>query len=281
MIQFIDMGRVVMLAMLAVPTALALQLLPAPPSLFSTLQSSATLQSPDPLNDYLSAQLLRSRTIKCPFFRRRAGDLVESGQWIMDFLASRHKSLALDSLAVLPPRSMGSKMLRATVADVMPVVRKDIEESQYYVSGRLTQAVYSDSCCFDGPDPDLPVRSLARYTDALRGLFNTRLSRIELLQMEQCGPREFTVHWRLEGALRLPGAPRIKPYLGCTLYELDDDGLICSHTEAWSISALDAFVSTVFPSFGAEPAPPVAEFPPDMVLPAAPAPQRRPNGEAI
>jgi hypothetical protein len=47
----------------------------------------------------------------------------------------------------------------------------------------------------------------------------------------------------------------IKPYAGCTLYEVSPEtGLIVSHTEAWSITALDAFVSTIVPSFGAPPA---------------------------
>ena len=44
-------------------------------------------------------------------------------------------------------------------------------------------------------------------------------------------------------------------YVNGKRYELGADGLIVSHTEAWSISSIDAFVSTVLPSFGAPPAP--------------------------
>jgi hypothetical protein len=57
-----------------------------------------------------------------------------------------------------------------------------------------------------------------------------------------------------------PGQLRIKPYTGTTVYTVDESsGKITGHTETWDISALDAFVSTLFPSFGAPPAPPVAQ----------------------
>ena len=70
--------------------------------------------------------------------------------------------------------------------------------------------------------------------------------------------RAFIAHWRLSGHLKLPWRPAIKPYAGATLYEMDDDGLISSHTEAWSITAFDAFASTL-PNFGADAAPRVSE----------------------
>lgn len=60
--------------------------------------------------------------------------------------------------------------------------------------------------------------------------------------------------WRLEGALKLPWRPRIKPFTGVTLYQFDDDGLVESHVEEWSVSALDAFVSVLWKDFGAPPA---------------------------
>jgi hypothetical protein len=103
----------------------------------------------------------------------------------------------------------------------------------------------------------MPVRSLQRYSDALSGLFDPSCSSIELVTLEalEGDERAFVAHWRLSGALKLPWRPRIKPYAGATRYELGDDGLIVSHTETWSISVFDAFVSTVWPAFGAPAAP--------------------------
>jgi hypothetical protein len=60
--------------------------------------------------------------------------------------------------------------------------------------------------------------------------------------------------------LPFPGNLAIKPYTGTTVYTVDDStGKITAHTETWDISALDAFVSTLLPGFGAPPAPPVAK----------------------
>lgn len=43
-------------------------------------------------------------------------------------------------------------------------------------------------------------------------------------------------------------------------YFINDDGLIYQHFETWDISALDAFASCFFPSFGAPPAPPIEQL---------------------
>lgn len=200
-------------------------------------------------------------SIRCPFWRTRAYDALESALSVANFVAARHKSFldrpwrpgsesSLFEPLSLPPRAMGEKTCGLTVEQVMDVVRDDMELRAYYVTGRLTSAVYSDACFFDSPDPDMPVKSLARYCDALRGLFDPSLSAIDLLGLEKVCERSFVAHWRLSGALKLPWRPQIKPYLGVTLYELDESGLIVSHNEEWSISALEAFGSTLWPALG-------------------------------
>jgi len=197
----------------------------------------------------------RGRQIPCPFFRKRAGDAIETIVSVATFIAARHKSLGLPE-DLLPARPMGTKTCNLPLELVMQGVHRDLVEGQYYVSGRLSQQFYDDACFFDGPDPDMPVRSLGRYQDALRGLFDPTKSTLELARMEVVDANAFVAHWRLSGHLKLPWRPAIKPYAGCTLYETSpESGLIVSHTETWSISALEAFVSTAFPSFGAPPAP--------------------------
>jgi len=218
----------------------------------------------------LSGWMEQSRGVRCPFWRTRASDAIDAAVSVCNFVAARHKSLLdrqwlpgseaslFEPLNLAVP-AMGAKTRHLPIDEVMEVVRRDFERGQYYVTGRLSQAVYSDACFFDGPDPDMPVRSLGRYSDALKGLFDPALSSIELVALEaRADGRSFEAHWRLSGALKLPWRPHIKPYAGATLYEIDDDGLIASHTESWSISALDAFASTVWPAFGAPSAPPAA-----------------------
>ena len=246
----------------ALRAALAPRRAPAPRASLSPPPTSGAIA-------WFGEQLERTRTVRCPFWRTRASDALDASLQIFNFVAARHKSIldrqwlpgseaSLFEPLQLPVPTMGEKTPELTLEAVMDVVRRDFEAGQYYVSGRLSQAVYDDACFFDSPDPDMPVKSLQRYSDALKGLFDPGLSSIELVDMEPVGERRFVAHWRLSGALKLPGRPHIKPYAGATLYELDEQMLIVSHTETWSISVLDAFVSTVWPNFGA-PAAPSAE----------------------
>jgi len=106
----------------------------------------------------------------------------------------------------------------------------------------------------------MPVTGLEKYISAISNLFEKRASDLQLLDMQMLAPDLLLSRWRLEATLKLPWRPKIKAYTGVTLYELDHQGLICRHTELWSISAADAFVSAVFPERlgAAPPAPPAA-----------------------
>lgn len=102
----------------------------------------------------------------------------------------------------------------------------------------------------------MPVRGLMKYVSATAGLFQKGCSKVDLISI--CVKEERIVaRWRLEGRLNLPWHPAIKPYTGSTTYRFDEDGLVESHTETWSVTALDAFVSVLFPAFGQPPAPPI------------------------
>ena len=47
-----------------------------------------------------------------------------------------------------------------------------------------------------------------------------------MISMTQVGEKAIKLKWRFEAALNVPGKPRIKPYLGTTLYTLDDNHMI-------------------------------------------------------
>lgn len=111
----------------------------------------------------------QSRSIRCPFWRRRAAEMLEPLLVVARFIAARHKSLDLLPAELLPVRPSGLKVASLSLEAAMEAVRRDIEDRQYYVTGQLNSSIYSDTCFFDGPDPDMPVRSLVRYRDALHG----------------------------------------------------------------------------------------------------------------
>jgi len=93
---------------------------------------------------------------------------------------ARHKSLD-----VTPVKTTGAKSVGMTVAEVADVIREDFEKRQYYVTGRLSKRIYSDDCFFDAPDPDMPVKGLRKYVDAISHLFEQKSSKVELISMQE------------------------------------------------------------------------------------------------
>ena len=217
----------------------------------------------DKLFDDLYTQ---SSTIKCPFFKRRAADLIDSASMLIQFLYIRHKSLVF-----LPPpgcRATGSHVQRAddgtvikttglNVRELSELVTRDWVSSKlgdtkgYYITGLLNSSIYRDDCLFDGPDPDMPVLGLRKYLDAASKLFMQSKSHAEFLGMNYSEEDRFIdVYWRLSGVLMLPWHPSVKPWTGKTRYIVDDEGLIESHIEEWDISVYEAFICTLFPDLG-------------------------------
>jgi hypothetical protein len=207
-------------------------------------------------------------SIPCPFFKRRATDVLEATLGVGRFVLARHKSLLPASVLGFAPHGKGGpKRTGLATAAVLEAIRRDFEEKRYYITGKMTREIYSDACYFDSPDPDMPVQGLEKYINAISKLFASGKSKVDLLDLEILAPDLLLSRWRLEATVALPWRPSIKAYTGVTLYELDEDGLISRHTELWSISATDAFLSTVFPKWpgAALPAPTAAEL---MEMPA-------------
>ena len=153
----------------------------------------------------------------------------------------------------------GDDKLRAmSIAELRDIVQKVFLQNQYYVTGNLTPQVYRPDCQFK--DPTTNVKGVQPYTTAVSKLFDATKSKAEMVSLKVSGPNTLARRWRLAATLNIPGSPAIKPYTGTTKYVTDDSGLICKHLEEWDISALDAFVSVLFPNFGAPPAPPLSEL---------------------
>ncbi len=78
--------------------------------------------------------------IPCPFFKRRATDVLEAALGVGRFILARHKSLL-----VFAPRSKGgAKAIGLAPEAVLEVIRSDFEDRRYYITGQLTREVYSD-----------------------------------------------------------------------------------------------------------------------------------------
>jgi len=212
-----------------------------------------------------------NRDIRCPFFRRRAADLIDLFAMVLRFLMIRHKSLYLDDFETFMIKSMppgcrsthhngisaSGKIRGLDVKELHDIIHQDWTKSTdisstgthhrgYYITGKLNGAIYRDDCLFTGPDPDMPVRGLRKYLSAASKLFDHKQSFADLLDLH-IENNVIIAYWRISGVIMLPWKPRIRPYTGRTEYHIDDDGLIYLHKESWDISVLQAFVSTMWP----------------------------------
>jgi hypothetical protein len=85
--------------------------------------------------------------IRCPFFKRRATDLLEAALAVGRFILARHKSL----LPLASSSKGAPKITGQTAEAVLEIIRRDFEEKRYYITGRVTREIYDDACFFDAP----------------------------------------------------------------------------------------------------------------------------------
>ncbi len=238
-----------------------------------------------------------SKTIKCPFFRRRVADFIDNIAMILKFLIIRHKSILLNTSSnanypydqyiieevlevpgckaltdgIRNPDGSIYKNKHLSMQTIQSTIESDWStknDKGYYITGKLTSTIYRDDCYFDGPDPDMPVRGLRKYLAAASHLFESKNSfaKLHKLQIEEelvigeegegkggggrFGHGVIIAYWTIGGVLMLPWRPKVKPWSGWTRYHIDEDGLIGYHEESWEISALEAFIGTMFPEIG-------------------------------
>eukprot|EP00903_Cladosiphon_okamuranus_P016257 g14994.t1 len=135
-----------------------------------------------------------------------------------------------------------------SVGEVKKGIEEDFRSRRYYVTGELTPSLYRPDCLFT--DPTTRVASVDRYTAAVKLLFDPDNAQVDLLSLEIKDDNHIFAEWRLQGYLKFPWHPYVKPYTGTTLYTLDPEGLITRHEETWSITALDAARATITPTAG-------------------------------
>jgi len=100
----------------------------------------------------------RSTKIRCPFWRRRAADVLDASSLMLSFFLARHKSLG----SWYPPgcASLGEQKVEGlSVGEIANIIQHDWQPGNantgkgYYITGKLSKCIYRDDCFFDGPDP--------------------------------------------------------------------------------------------------------------------------------
>ena len=210
--------------------------------------------------------------IKCPFFRRRYGDMLDGIESFLRFFFIR-PYFQDSSHSLGPPISCkslagdGQKTKNLPVDELIGVLRNDwkaapinCEEDRattpvigkgYYVTGRMSTNIYRNDCEFMSPDPDLPLKGLRKYIGVASHLFDSKASHSKLISL-QTVPRNIKkekeienileAQWKMSLTINLPWKPQLPEFSGSTLYFLDDDHLIWRHEEKWDISVVNAFL---------------------------------------
>jgi flavodoxin len=249
-----------------------------------TTQNTDTKASTfSPLESWSMSKLDRwyssSQSIKCPFFRRRYGDSLDMMEGLMKHTIIRKECWHLmgapqahrpagtnNKLNKVKYKGLSPKQLQNYILDDW----KADTGKGYYITGKLTTAIYRDDTLFIGPDPDLPCSGLRKYVGVATHLFDyhassAKLESLEMIQnnknniktnnnkdvKEEEEEEETTIalvaRWKLRGKLRLPWRPNIPKLSGKTIYHIDNEGLIFCHEESWDCSALEVFFHTFLP----------------------------------
>ncbi|KAL7536215.1 hypothetical protein ACHAWF_005398 [Thalassiosira exigua] len=151
------------------------------------------------------------------------------------------------------PSSTGSKLSGLSLAEIASRLSRDLVEGStgkggYFISGDISTQLFRDDCEFT--DPTNTVSSLSRYQNALQILFDPENSFVQLLEPLKVDESRnvITARIRSGGVLKLPWKPYISPYESTIEYHVDENGLIDSQVQDWSISASEALRETFTPS---------------------------------
>jgi Uncharacterized conserved protein (DUF2358) len=270
-------------------------LLSSSPSLHSILiAADSKVSSPvlSPIEAWCLTRLdtwySRSQSTKCPFLRRRSGDILDTVETLLNMFVIRPECQQTPQAhrpAGTNKKSNTIKYKHLPPQQLQQYVLQDWKKGEtgnkgYYVTGKLTTAVYRDDCLFLGPDPDMPIHGTRKYVGVASHLFDYTASEAVLhtlkvvrlqdlptarlrperkqdiklrRQLKNCSSgdnsNEFCLvaDWTISGILRLPWHPSLPTFSGQTIYHVDNDGLIVCHEESWDCSALQAFCYTLFP----------------------------------
>ena len=151
------------------------------------------------------------------------------------------------------PTSTGTKQVGLSLTEIASRLSHDLVQGStgkggYFVSGDISTELFRDDCNF--VDPTNSVASLSRYQNALKILFDPEDSFVSIVEplVVNESKREVTGRIRSGGVLKLPWKPRISPYESQIVWKIDDNGLIESQDQEWSISASQALQKTFTPN---------------------------------
>eukprot|EP00439_Symbiodinium_sp_Y106_P085190 s562_g27.t2 len=131
------------------------------------------------------------------------------------------------------------------------------QRTQWGVNGRVEPRYFADSFVFR--DPDVTTNGIREYAKGT----GTVLSgcKADAVDVRIIEPDKFAIRWRIEGTANVPfPGLKIKPYIVTSTFTVNENGLVDSETDSFSIPTWDILLSALTPGlpFLAPPEPPVA-----------------------
>ena len=118
------------------------------------------------------------------------------------------------------------------------------QQTQWGVNGRVQPRFFDDSFVFR--DPDVTTNGLQAYSKGTGAvLSNCKADAIDVAVME---PNKFAIRWRIAGTANVPfPGLKIKPYIVTSTFTVNEDGLVDSETDSFSIPTWDLLLSAIAP----------------------------------
>ena len=192
-------------------------------------------------------------------FGRRETTVVAAALLLSSFFSTRAEEACALQLAPLgkPEHVGGEKRVGVSVKEVREILERDLQpieklsdgtfKGAYFVTGNLTPEIFEDDCAFI--DPTNTTKSLSKYMNALKILFDPETSSVDLKSIDIVDDHTIVGVYDCEGYLKLPWHPRVKPYTGTVTWKTNgENGLIVSQTQQWTgISAAGAIIESFTP----------------------------------
>lgn len=110
-----------------------------------------------------------------------------------------------------------------------------------------TLATPDCSCYAQFKDPNVSLKGVTQYARGVNKLFDQKTSSMQVLSCYIKDTTTITVEWRLEGRVNVGPGLEIKPYIVSTDLKLNEEGLVESQEDIFSIPGWEILVWALLP----------------------------------
>ena len=139
--------------------------------------------------------------------------------------------------AVLPfaAHAEDEKQRRLPAAKLAELVRADIEQNQFLVTGKLTRSLYDESCTFKD---EIDTYTLDKWIKGTGALFVGEKSHVDIVGDVAATEKEVRFRFSEVLAFNIPLTPKV-PLTGTLVLTRGDDGLFTAYNEIWDTNVAD------------------------------------------